>query len=69
MRSQRGPCLGRSSDNRSCRGHVLRISLGTLAIKDSRLRNNPSGEFFTAGYPGIFVHSSGHPTVTGSTIN
>ena len=42
---------------------------GTLTIKGSTLHNNPSGEFFTAGYPGIFYHSSGHPLVTGSTIN
>jgi hypothetical protein len=42
---------------------------GTLTIKDSTLHNNPSGEFFTAGFPGIFFHSSGSPIVTGSTIN
>ena len=41
---------------------------GTLTIKGSTLHDNPSGEFFTAGYPGIFFHSSGHPIVTGSTI-
>jgi hypothetical protein len=48
---------------------VVDNNVGTLTIKDSRLRNNPSGEFFTAGYPGIFFHSSGHPIVTGSTIS
>ncbi len=32
---------------------------GTLTIKDSRLHNNPSRGFFTAGYPGIFYQSSG----------
>jgi hypothetical protein len=42
---------------------------GTLTIKNSTLHNNPSGEFFTAGFPGIFFHSSGSPIVTGSTIN
>jgi hypothetical protein len=42
---------------------------GTLTIKDSTVHNNPSGEFFTAGYPGIFFHSSGHPIVIDSTIN
>ena len=42
---------------------------GTLTIKDSTLHENPSGEFFTAGYPGIFFHSSGHPIVINSTIN
>jgi len=42
---------------------------GTLTIKNSTLHNNPSDEFFTAGFPGIFFHSSGHPIVTDSTIN
>jgi hypothetical protein len=42
---------------------------GTLTIKNSTLHNNPSGEFFTAGFPGIFFHSSGSPIVTDSTIN
>jgi hypothetical protein len=42
---------------------------GTLTIKDSTLHHNPSGEFFTAGFPGIFFHSSGRPIVTDSTIN
>jgi hypothetical protein len=48
---------------------VVDNNVGTLTIKDSRLHNNPSGEFFTAGYPGIFFHSSGHPIVTGSIIS
>ena len=42
---------------------------GTLTIKDSTLHHNPSGEFFTAGFPGIFFHSSGRPIVIASTIN
>jgi hypothetical protein len=42
---------------------------GNLTIKDSTLHHNPSGEFFTAGFPGIFFHSSGRPIVIGSTIN
>jgi len=42
---------------------------GALTIEDSTLSNNPSGQFFTAGYPGIFFHSSGRPIVTNSTIN
>jgi hypothetical protein len=42
---------------------------GSLTIKDSTLRHNPSGEFFTAGYPGIFFHSSGHPIVIHSRIS
>jgi hypothetical protein len=42
---------------------------GTLTIKDSALHRNPSGEFFTAGFPGIFFHSRGRPIVIDSTIN
>jgi hypothetical protein len=42
---------------------------GTLTIKDSTLHHNPSGEFFTVGFPGIFFHSSGRPIVIDSTIN
>jgi hypothetical protein len=42
---------------------------GTLTVKDSTLHHNPSGEFFTAGFPGIFFDSSGHPIVIDSTIN
>ena len=42
---------------------------GTLTIKDSTLHHNPSGEFFTASFPGIFFHSSGRPIVIASTIN
>ncbi len=41
---------------------------GTLIIEDSILRNNPSGEFETPGYPGIFVLADGDPRVTNSTI-
>jgi hypothetical protein len=48
---------------------VVDNNQGTLTIRDSTLHNNPSGEFFTAGFPGIFFHSSGGPIVTGSTIN
>jgi hypothetical protein len=48
---------------------VVDNNQGTLTIKNSTLHNNPSGEFFTARFPGIFFHSSGSPIVTGSTIN
>jgi hypothetical protein len=41
---------------------------GTLVIKDSTLTNNPSGQFETAGYPGIFYLGKGPPQVTNSTI-
>jgi hypothetical protein len=48
---------------------VVDNNQGTLTIKNSTLHNNPSDEFFTAGFPGIFFHSSGKPIVTDSTIN
>lgn len=41
---------------------------GTLQIEDSRLCNNPSAGFETAGFPGIFVLAAGDPAVTGSTL-
>jgi hypothetical protein len=42
---------------------------GTLSIEDSSLHGNPSEGFDTAGYPGIFFHSAGHPAVTDSTLS
>jgi hypothetical protein len=48
---------------------VVDNNVGTLTIKDSALHNNPSDEFFTAGFPGIFFHSSGKPIVVDSTIS
>jgi hypothetical protein len=42
---------------------------GALTIQDSALHGNPSGEFFTPGFPGIFFHSSGQPALTGSSIS
>jgi hypothetical protein len=48
---------------------VVDNNQGTLTIKNSTLHNNPSDEFFTAGFPGIFFHSSGRPIVVDSTIN
>jgi hypothetical protein len=48
---------------------VVDNNVGTLTIKNSTLHNNPSDEFFTAGFPGIFFHSSGKPIVVDSTIN
>jgi predicted outer membrane repeat protein len=41
---------------------------GTLSIENSALRNNPSEGFATAGFPGIFFHSDGTPTVAGSEL-
>jgi hypothetical protein len=51
---------------------VVDNNRGTLTIKDSALRHNPSGQFFTARYPGIFYHfyhSSGHPVLIHSRIS
>ena len=41
---------------------------GTMTIKNSRLRHNPSAGFETAGYPGIFFLGAHNPTVSGSTL-
>jgi hypothetical protein len=41
---------------------------GTLSIRDSVLRANPSRGFETPGFPGIFVLARGAPQVSGSTI-
>lgn len=41
---------------------------GTLTIRDSVLKGNPSAGFETAGYPGIFYLGSGLPVITGSTL-
>jgi hypothetical protein len=48
---------------------VVDNNKGTLTIKSSTLHNNPSGEFFTPGFPGIFFHSSGHPILIDSTVS
>lgn len=42
---------------------------GRLTIKNSTLQDNPSGVFWTRRYPGVYYHSSGHPTVINSTIS
>ena len=48
---------------------VSNDNTGTLRIDDSTLRDNPSRGFETAGYPGIFFHSNGHPVVAGSDLS
>ena len=48
---------------------VSNDNTGTLRIEDSTLRDNPSRGFETAGYPGIFFHSTGHPVVAGSALS
>jgi hypothetical protein len=41
---------------------------GHLLIQDSVLRGNPSLQFETQGFPGIFVLANGDPQVTNSTL-
>jgi hypothetical protein len=41
---------------------------GTLSVRDSTLRDNPSDGFETTGYPGIFVLAKDPPDTTGSTL-
>lgn len=41
---------------------------GTLSIEGSTLRRNPSDQFETAGFPGIFFIGAGRPHVSGSTL-
>src|SRR4029450_11141906 len=41
---------------------------GTMSIEGSTLRHNPSDQFETRGYPGIFFLGARNPTVTASTI-
>jgi hypothetical protein len=42
---------------------------GTLLLKDSAFKDNPSGVFWTRRYPGIYYHSSGNPTVFNTRIS
>jgi hypothetical protein len=42
---------------------------GTLTIERSRLHDNPSAGFQTAGYPGIFFLGRGHPVVLSSSLS
>ena len=41
---------------------------GSLALEGSTLRDNPSDEFETSGYPGIFFLGAGSPSTRGSTL-
>jgi len=61
-------------DNRAREGggaifFVVNNKQGTLTIKNSALRHNPSGVFWTRPYPGIYFHSGGHPILSNSTIS
>ena len=39
-----------------------------MSIDDSTLEHNPSDQFETAGFPGIFFLGAHPPTVTSSTL-
>jgi hypothetical protein len=41
---------------------------GSLALEGSTLRDNPSDEFETSGFPGIFFLGAGSPSTGGSTL-
>ncbi len=41
---------------------------GTLIIRNSKLRKNPSAGFETTGLPGIFYLGSGNPRISGSKL-
>ena len=66
--------LGTTIENNSANeggGAIFFVSndrSGSLVITDSTLRKNPSGEFETEGFPGIFVLADGDPQVMNSTL-
>lgn len=41
---------------------------GTMTVRNSTLRKNPSAVFETSGFPGIFFMGAGEPVVSGSTL-
>jgi hypothetical protein len=41
---------------------------GTMSVRNSTLRRNPSAGFETTGLPGIFFLGARRPTITGSTL-
>ncbi|HEX5405373.1 MAG TPA: hypothetical protein VFX16_24125 [Pseudonocardiaceae bacterium] len=48
--------------------YVSNDKTGTMSIDSSTLEHNPSDEFETAGFPGIFFLGAHPPTVTSSTL-
>jgi hypothetical protein len=48
--------------------YVSNDKTGTMSIDSSTLAHNPSDEFETAGFPGIFFLGAHPPTVTSSTL-
>jgi hypothetical protein len=66
-------CGDRITDNTANEGggaifFVSNDRSGHLIIRDSTLARNPSGQFETPGYPGIFVLAAEDPTVERSTL-
>jgi hypothetical protein len=66
-------CGSRITDNQANEGggaifFVSNDRTGSLVIRDSELRANPSLGFETEGYPGIFVLAAGDPQVEGSVL-
>ncbi|MDP3274293.1 MAG: hypothetical protein Q8Q09_03805 [Deltaproteobacteria bacterium] len=66
-------CGSELTDNEAVEGggaifFVSNNRTGTLRIRDSILRRNPSRGFETRGFPGIFVLAAGMPMVSNSVI-
>jgi hypothetical protein len=60
-------------DNRANEGggavfFVSNDRTGTMTIRDSTLRHNPSDGFETDGLPGIFFLGARRPSISGSTL-
>lgn len=60
-------------DNRAAEGggavfFVSNDRTGTLRIRNSKLRRNPSAGFETEGLPGFFYLGRGKPSISGSTL-
>ena len=68
-------CGSSLHDNAASQGggalfYVSNDLTGTMSIVDSVLKANPSGQFETAGLPGVFVLAApGQPVVTRSTLS
>jgi hypothetical protein len=66
-------CGSRFEDNHANEGggaifYVSNDRTGSIIIEDSILTGNPSDEFETEGYPGMFIIADGDPQVSNSTI-
>ena len=60
-------------DNKAAEGggavfFVSNDRTGTMRVRNSQLRHNPSAGFETAGLPGIFYLGAGKPSISGSTL-